>query len=414
MYNFKAISDEDRDLMLKSIGLNSVEDLFSYIPDEAKVKNYDMPQALSELQAQKKLKALSNKNNVDFACFLGAGAYQKFTPAAVGDVASRFEFLSAYTPYQAEISQGSLQIMYEFQTYMCNITNQDVSNASLYDGATACAEAIFMATRINKKNKTFVDKNINPNYLEVVKTYCSGADIELIVDDLANCQFDDLDSILYQSPNYYGEIVEMPEKKGKELIIACVDISTLSLLEPPKSDITVGDFQTLGLPLSFGGPYGGFITCRDAYKRQLSGRIVGKTLDKKGDDAYVLTLQAREQHIRREKATSNICSNQALMAVCATLYLSLMGETGFREINHMAYKNAHKLALGLQNKGHKILNKEFFNEFVFELKEGNSKDYLDKLHNNGVLGGIALDDKRILACATELNDDSEIDLYLSV
>ncbi len=413
MYNFEALSSDERIKMCADIGIKSTDELFDVIPKSSRIENFDFFEPLSELEALKKLKKISKKNTTEYACFMGGGAYKKFIPAALSDTASRYEFLSAYTPYQAEISQGSLQIMYEFQTMICNLCAQDVANASVYDAASACAEAILMACRLTKKIKAFVDENINPNYLEVIKTYLYASDIELIISN--TCDDIDLACKLYQSPNYFGEIIEMPKKNSNELIIACTDISTLSLLEPPKSDITVGDFQTLGLSLNFGGPYGGFICCRDAYKRQLAGRIVGKTVDKEGKDAYVLTLQAREQHIRREKATSNICSNQAHCALCAGLYLSLIGEKGFRELNYLAYKNAHKLAQGLENKGYKILNKSFFNEFTYELKENqNAQEYLQMLKEKGILGGIALDEKRILTAVTELNDNEEIELYLSL
>ncbi len=413
MYNFEALSDLERIQMCADCGIKNVDELFDVVPKAARMEDFALFEAKSELEALKKVKKISKKNNVDAACFLGGGAYKKFIPSALADTSSRFEFLSAYTPYQAEISQGSLQIMYEFQTMICNLCAQDVSNASVYDGASACAEAILMACRLKRKHKAFVNKNINPNYLEVIKTYLFAADIELIVSD--ECKDTDLACKLYQSPDYFGEIVEMPQKNADELIIACTDISSLALFEPPKCDITVGDFGSLGLALNFGGAYGGFICCRDEYKRQLPGRIAGKTVDREGRDAYVLTLQAREQHIRREKATSNICSNQALCALCAALYLSLLGENGFREVNLLSYKNAHKLAQGLSKKGYKILNKNFFCEFVYELKDGqNAHDYLKKLKEKGILGGIALDDKRILTAATELNDEDEINLYLSL
>ncbi len=409
--NFEALSDSDRLEMLKSIGIGSLDELFCLVPNIAKIQDFKLNEPISELEAQKRFKKISKKNNTDYVCFLGGGAYKKFIPSAIPYVSSRFEFLSAYTPYQAEISQGTLQIMYEFQSMICNLVGQDVSNASVYDGASACAEAILMACRITKKQKAFVDENINPNYLEVIKTYLYGADIELIVAKDSNDE--DLACKLYQSPNYFGEIVQPPKKTGKELIIASVNPSSLALFEPPKVDITVGDIQTLGLNLNFGGAWGGFIACKDEYKRQLAGRIAGKTLDKDGNTAYVLTLQAREQHIRREKATSNICSNQALCALCANLYLSLMGEKGFREVNLMSYKNAHKLALGLKNKGYKILNNTFFNEFVFELGEENSDDFISRMKKQGILAGIKLDDKKILCAATELNTDDEIEKYLS-
>ena len=413
MYNFEALSDKDRTQMCEDIGIKTPDELFDVIPSRARLNELDLPEALSELETQKKLKKAAQKNKTDYICFIGAGAYKKFIPAALFDTASRYEFLSAYTPYQPEISQGSLQIMYEFQTIICSLCAQDAANASVYDGASAAAEAILMACRIKRKNKAFVKEGINPNYLEVIKTYLFAADIELVTGQ--DCKDTDLACKLCQTPDYTGEIVDIPEKNADELIIACTDISSLSLLEPPKSDITVGDFQTLGLSLDFGGPYGGFIACKDAYKRQLPGRIAGKTVDREGKDAYVLTLQAREQHIRREKATSNICSNQAHCALCAVLYLSLLGEKGFREVNYLAYKNAHLLAQGLKDRGYKILNSNFFSEFVYEVKDGqNARTHLENLKEKGVLGGVALDDKRILTAATELNDIDEINLYLSL
>ena len=411
MYNNEALTAEDRAKMLEVIGVEFVEDLYASIPREAMMKSLDLPEGTDEIEAQKNLKKISKMNKIDYLCFLGSGAKKRFVPSIIADIASRFEFLSCYTPYQAEISQGSLRVMYEFQSVICSLVNQDVSNASVYDGASACAEAILMASRLTKRRKAFISEDINPNYLEVIKTYLYGANIELIVAKDSNDE--DLACKLYQSPNYFGEIVQPPKKTGKELIIASVNPSSLALFEPPKVDITVGDIQTLGLNLNFGGAWGGFIACKDEYKRQLAGRIAGKTLDKDGNTAYVLTLQAREQHIRREKATSNICSNQALCALCANLYLSLMGEKGFREVNLMSYKNAHKLALGLKNKGYKILNNTFFNEFVFELGEENSDDFISRMKKQGILAGIKLDDKKILCAATELNTDDEIEKYLS-
>lgn len=409
MYNFEALNDDERAQMLKDININSVDELFCDIKERARIKEFNMPAALSELQAQKKLKQLSKQNNTDYISFLGGGAYQRFIPSALADTASRWEFLSAYTPYQSEISQGSLQIMYEFQTMMCALTNQDVSNASVYDGASACAEAILMACRITKKHKAFVSKNLNPNYIEVIKTYMYGADVELIIDN--DCADIDLACKLYQTPDYFGEITQMPDKNADELIIACTDVMSLALIEPPLSDISVGDFQSLGLGLNFGGAYGGFICCRDKYKRQLPGRIAGKTLDKEGTDAYVLTLQTREQHIRREKATSNICSNQALMALSAVLYLSLLGQKGLREAAFMSYKNAHNLADGISKHGYKVLGQNFFNEFVFEVP--NSDDFLARMKKHGILAGIKLDETKILTAATELNDQDEINEFLN-
>jgi len=366
--------------------------------------------AKDELEVQKIIEKIAKKNKNDYIYFLGGGSYKKFIPPAISAISQRFEFLSAYTPYQAEISQGTLKTMYDFQTMICKITNQDVSNASVYDGASACAEAILMTCRINKRNKAFVSSNINPNYLEVIKTYLWASGIELVVGEKP-VQDDELACVLYQSPNYYGELEEMPQKNGKELIISCVDLSSLALFEPPNSDITVGDFQVLGIPMAFGGPYGGFVACKDAYKRQLPGRVVGKTVDKEGKEAFVLTLQAREQHIRREKATSNICSNQALVALCATVYMDLMGENGFIKVSQKSYDLAHKLAQSLKEKGYNVLSNNFFNEFVFEVK--NADEFLENMRKNGILAGIKISDNKILTATTEMNDDDDIKAFLN-
>ncbi len=405
---FLTHTKDTREELLKSINLSSIDELFDVIPLLARMNDLDLPEAKSQFDVQKELRGLSKLNKTDYISFLGGGSYNRFVPSAIAAVASRFEFLSAYTPYQGEISQGTLEVMYEFQSKICNLTNMDVSNASVYDGATACAEALLMAVRISKKNKVCVDKNLNPNYLEVIKTYLWAGDIEIIEGKTDEVP-DDCAAILYQTPNYYGEIVQTPNAPDKTLLIACVDLTSLALLEPPKVDIMVGDFQPLGIPTSFGGPYGGFMTCKDEYKRQLPGRIVGKTKDKEGKDAYVLTLQAREQHIRREKATSNICSNQALSALCATLYLDLVGED-FVKIAEISAQNAHTLADGLIKGGYEILNNEFVNEFV--LKVDNADKFLDYMKKQNILAGIKIDDNKILVAATELNSTEDIELYI--
>lgn len=408
MRNFEAHTDDIRNLMLNEINVKSIDDLFAVIPDCAKIKDFNLENGISEHKAQKVLDKLSKQNNTDYICFMGGGAYKRFIPSAVKDTASRFEFLSAYTPYQAEISQGTLQIMYEFQTLICNLTNMDVSNASVYDAASACAEALLMSVRINKTKKVFVSDKINPNYLEVIKTYLWANDIELVIQDIMPDK--EFSGALYQYPDYYGELNKLPLKKGKELIIGCCDLMALASIEPPVVDIMVGDIQTLGIPLNFGGPYGGYMACKDIYKRQLVGRIAGKSKDSKGKDAYVLTLQAREQHIRREKATGNICSNQALMALWVTLYASIMGKSGITQASNLSYKNAHILAEKLKDNGFKILSGSFFNEFVLEVEDACL--FLDKLRENKILGGIKIDEKRILVCATEYNDIEDIDLYI--
>ncbi len=412
MYNFEAFNKDDRNLMLEKIGLKSLDDLFCHIPNKAKMAESDilkLEDGMDEISSQKVLKEISKKNKTDYLCFLGGGAKKRYIPSVINDVASRFEFLSCYTPYQAEISQGSLEIMYEFQSMMCTLTNQDVSNASVYDGASAAAEAILMASRLTKKRKVFVKNDINENYFEVIKTYLWANGIELITGD--DCSDLELCAKVYQTPNKFGEFVDMPSKNSKELIISIVDLMSLVLAEPPKSDITVGDVQSFGIGLNFGGAYAGFIACRDEYKRQLPGRISGKTVDRNGKTAYCLTLQAREQHIRREKATSNICSNQALVAFCANLYLRYLGKTNLYKIAKKSYDNAHLLAKKLSENGFKVLNNEFFDEFTLEV--GYSEKFLEFMKEKNILAGSAIDSSKILVSVSELNDEKEIDCYVN-
>ena len=409
MYNYEALSDNDRAQMLDVIGVKSVEELYGSIPESARVNFLNLSEGADEIAAQKNLEKIAKMNKIDYLCFLGGGAKKRFIPPAIADLISRFEFLSCYTPYQAEISQGSLRVMYEFQSVICSIVNQDVSNASVYDGASACAEAILMASRLTKKRKAFVCEDINLNYLEVIKTYLWANDIELVIgkdtDDMELC------AKLYQTPNRYGELKDVFKKNSKELIIACVDLMSCILYEPPKVDITVGDIQSFGVGLNFGGAYAGFISCRDEYKRQLPGRISGKTVDKSGKTAYCLTLQTREQHIRREKATSNICSNQALVAFIANLYARILGEKGLLKIAKMSYNNAHKLAEKLSELGFEVENEDFFDEFT--LNVGCSEKFLEFMKENNILAGCKIDEKRILVSVSELNDDVEISEYIS-
>ncbi len=409
MYNFEALNKQDRDEMLLSVGVKSIDELFEIIPKEARAMDLPLGEPKDEREAQKYLKKLSSLNKIDYLCFLGGGARKRYIPSLVSDISSRFEFLSCYTPYQAEISQGTLRVMYEFQSLICTLLNQDVSNASVYDGATASAESILMAARLKKRNKVFVYDDVNPNYLEVIKTYLWANDIELITGK--ECFEKDLCARVYESPNRFGELKEMPVKSSDELIIAIVDILPFVLFEPPSADITVGDVQSLGINLNFGGAYAGFIACKDAYKRQLPGRISGKTIDKNGKTAYCLTLQAREQHIRREKATSNICSNQALVAFCTNLYLRKIGKTGLIEIANRSFKNAHKLADKLKKLGFEINNKEFYDEFT--MNTGCSDKFLAFMKDKGILAGLKIDKNNVLVSVSELFDDEEIGQYIS-
>ena len=409
MKNFIAHSEEERQEMLNAISCNSVDDLFKTLP--IKMAELKLDEPLSEMQTQKKVKTLAKKNNIDYVSFLGGGVYNKFIPAAIAQVAQRFEFLTAYTPYQPEISQGTLQVMYEFQTMICRLTGMDVSNASVYDGATACAEALSMAVRLKKKSKVLVSDKLNPEYKQVIKTYMWAANIELDWFETLPENTADYSAVLIQNPDFFGEVTKLPSIDT--LLIVCTRLSALSILKPPvDADIVVGDIQELGIPMEFGGPHAGFLACKDKYVRQLPGRIAGRTVDADGNQAFTLTLQTREQHIRREKATSNICSNQALVALCATLYLSLLGEKGFKQTGIMSNNLAHKLSNKLAKKGIKTLNKEFFSEFLVEVK--NSDKFLAKLKENNIIGGLKIDETKVLISVTEMNTEEEIDTYISL
>ena len=410
MKNFLVHNDEVKQEMLESIGVASIEDLFKQIPEKARMSELDLNNALSEAETQRSVKSLAKKNNTDYISFLGAGTYNKFVPACISQVANRFEFLTAYTPYQPEISQGTLQVMYEFQTMICRITGMDISNATMYDAATACAESLLMAVRISKKNKVLVSEKLNPEYVDVIKTYCWANEIVLEFFDKMPENTADYACVLVQNPDFYGEISEI--QKPECLLVVCVDISSLGILNPPEcADIVVGDIQTLGIPMEFGGPHAGFIACREKFMRQIPGRLAGRTVDADGNPAYCLTIQTREQHIKREKATSNICSNQALVGLCATLYLTVMGEKGFRQASYLSAKMAHKLSEKLAEKGIKTLNKNFYNEFVIEVP--NSDKFLAKLKANGILGGLKLDNTKILVATTELTTNEDVDLYVA-
>ena len=410
MKNFIAHTDTIRQEMLNEISCADIDDLFKQIP--VKFKDFVIGNPLSEMEAQKQVKSLARKNGTEYACFIGGGVYNKFIPACVNYVAQRFEFLTAYTPYQPEVSQGTLQVIYEYQTMISRITGMDIANASMYDAGTACAEAVLMAHRIarGKKNKVIVSTRLNPEYKEVVKTYCWAQNIEIVWLDKIPENCEEYCCVLIQNPDYYGEICEI--KKTDTILIVCADLASLSILKPPyEADIVVGDIQPLGISMEFGGPHAGYLACKEAYKRQMPGRLDGQTFDKDGNVAYTLTIQTREQHIKREKATSNICSNQSLIALSATLYLSLVGEKGFRQASLLSANNAHKLSKELEKKGIKTLNTNFFNEFVIQVD--NADNFLLKLKKNNILGGIKIDNTKVLVCTTEMNTDEEIQDYVN-
>lgn len=409
MKNFLVHNDEVKQEMLKSINMTNIEDLFKQIPQKARMEKLGFENPLSEMEVQKRIKSLAKKNNTDYVTFLGAGTYNKFIPACISQVANRFEFLTAYTPYQPEISQGTLQVMYEFQTMICRLTGMDISNATMYDAASACAEAILMAVRVSKKNKVLVSNKLNPEYIDVIKTYCWANEIEINIFDELPQNTSDYACVLVQNPDFYGEITEI--KKYDCLFVVCVDISSLGILKPPyEADIVVGDIQPLGIPMEFGGPHAGFIACKEKFMRQIPGRLAGRTVDADGNPAYCLTIQTREQHIKREKATSNICSNQALIGLCATLYLTVMGEKGLRQASYLSSKRAHQLSEKLAQKGIKTLNKQFYNEFVIEVPD--TDKFLNNLKTNGIIGGLKLNDKKILVATTEMNSEEDIENYI--
>lgn len=411
MKNIIAHSESIRKEMLEAISKSNIEELFSQIPQKARTGSLNLPDSMSEMEVQRKVKEIAKKNN-EYISFLGAGVYNRFIPAGISQIAERFEFLTAYTPYQPEISQGTLQVMYEFQSYICKLTGMDICNASVYDVATACAEALFMAVRISKKDKVLVSNKLNPEYKKVIETYMHSAEIELEYFENIPENCSDYACVMVQNPDFYGEIKDF-KKPENCLFIMITNPMALALLKTPAeydADIAVGDVQTLGIPMSFGGPYAGFIATKDKYMRQLAGRLCGKTLDKDGNTAYTLTIQTREQHIKREKATSNICSNQALVALCSTIYLALIGENGFYNMSLYATEKAHEFAKRLEEKGYTVINNNFFNEFVIETK--NSEEYLNKLKSAGILGGLKLDENKVLVSVTEMNSQEDIDLYL--
>lgn len=441
--NFLVHNDETRKKMLEEIGLSSLEELFGNLDAGIRLREeLDLPDGLSELEVKQKLLALSRKNQTasDNAYFVGGGCYNKFSPVAISYLTQRSEFLTAYTPYQPEISQGSLQSIYEYQTMICNLTGMDLSNAGVYDGATACAEAVLMACRIKKLNKVLVASTINPDYLKVIQTYATaiGIDIDLIpsasttlnLNSLKNLEEKDYAAILVQYPNYFGDIEDMDALREiandlNSLFISCSDPSALSILKAPSEfevDIAVGDIQSLGLPMALGGPHAGYMATKTAYMRQLPGRIVGMTMDKEGKRAYTLTQQAREQHIRRDKATSNICSNQALMCLSATIYLSLMGYQGILELEENAIEKAQLLAKKITEiDGFEILNKNYLNEFVVKFPAKiNLENFLKNMEVKNIFAGINLEKNFsnmkncLLISTTELNSVDEIYKYISI
>lgn len=434
-YKYFPHTDEDIKEMLAKIGVGSLEDLYAEVPDEIRFKgDYKLPEAMSEIEVRQFIGRLAAKNK-QLICFAGAGVYDHYTPSAIPSLIERSEFLTSYTPYQAEISQGTLHYIFEYQSMMTELTGMEISNASMYDGTTATAEAVLMANAASKKsNKVLLSATVDPKIVDVVKTYAHyhGVELEYIEEKDGITSLDALKAQLEAAP-VAGVVVQQPNKYGivedyygfadachdkKALFILNSVPADLALLKTPGelgADIAVGDGQSLGIPMTFGGPSVGYMCCTEKMMRKMPGRIVGKTLDKNGNRAFVLTLQAREQHIRRQKATSNICSNESLMALFVTIYMSLMGKEGLKEAAQMSYDGAHYLyeQLLATGKFKPAFNQPFFNEFCVAY-DGDVDALLARLEANGILGGVKMGANVVMMAVTEKRTKEEVDQLISI
>jgi len=427
-------SPSDRDAMLKAIGVKSIDDLFSYIPAEYQLKrDLKVPRQMAESEIVDWFRERSRENGDGCATFLGAGAYFHYRPVIIDSLISRGEFLTAYTPYQAEISQGTLQSIFEFQTMICELTGMEVANASMYDGSTAAAEAVMMAVRLTGRRSVLVAQSLHPEYREVLETYASQQGMPMSVTPYADSGRLDLKKleksitaetacVLIQSPNFFGtiedvaSIAELAHKNGALLVVSIAEVVSLGIVEPPRqADIIAMEAQSFGVPLGFGGPYCGVIATREQYVRQMPGRLVGQTTDRKGKRGFVLTLATREQHIRREKATSNICTNQALVALMVNIFMTIYGKVGLRELaRHNLAKTAY--AAGQFGKHAKVLfsGAPRFNEFVIETSE-DPYAINSRLLGHNIVGGLPLKkffpelSNASLWCCTEMTSRTLID-----
>jgi glycine dehydrogenase subunit 1 len=439
------ISAQERDAMLATVGVKSLEDLFTAVPEKHRFPKLDLPPALTEMEAASQLAEIAGSNEhtrSDLVSFLGAGAYNHYIPAVVDHILRRGEFYTAYTPYQPEISQGTLQAIFEYQSLMAALTGMEVSNASHYDGATAAAEAINMAFAQyrGKRRRILVSPSVHPQYRAVMRTYTQGMGVEMVGDDpKANlesgpdalaAQIDEQTMlVVVQYPDFfgrifdYGKLISDAHARGA---LACVvaNPTSLGLLKTPgamDADIVVGDGQPLGIPMWFGGPTVGFFTTRKSYVHKMAGRLVGETVDNRGQRAYVLTLTAREQHIKRERATSNICTNQGLLALAAAVYLSLLGRTGLRQVAELCYHKAHYAAERLATVPGVSLcfEQPFFHEFALCVGRP-AAEVNAHLLEHGILGGYDLGQdypslaNHLLVAVTEMNTKEEIDTFVDV
>jgi glycine dehydrogenase subunit 1 len=435
-------SAQEREAMLREMGRQSIDELFRGIPEHLQLKRpLKLPQALSETETLSYFRHLAERNTTRLTgermvSFLGAGAYDHFIPTVIDTLISRSEFYTSYTPYQPEISQGTLQGIFEFQTMICELTGMDVSNASLYDGSTATAEAVLMAERVTNRSKVALAGNLHPEYRQVVDTYIRNAGIEELtmpfdeqtgtlkadaLSDLGN----DVAAVIVQSPNFFGGIEDLQKlseathKIGALFVVVVAEGLSLGLLQAPGklgADIVCGEAQSFGIPMSFGGSYCGFFSVREKYQRQIPGRLVGEAVDGQGRKGYVLTLATREQHIRREKATSNICTNQGLYALMATIYLSTLGRRGVREVAEQNVQKAHYAAKEISAiNGYTIrFTAPFFNEFVVSCPKP-AEEVLNHLRSRMIIGGLDLSrffpemKNEVLVCLTETATKAEID-----
>lgn len=442
MHKYIPNTDEQKKQMLEAIGVSSIDELFSEIPDAVKMKRpYNLPRSMSELSVSRQVKRLAEQNvGTDrLISFLGAGSYDHYIPSIIQHIIARSEFYTSYTPYQPEVAQGTLQYIFEYQTMMTELTGLDVSNASMYDGATATAEAINMATAATRRKKVLVASNLHPYTLDVVNTYAHYRGYEIIQiktqqglvsrEDLLQHLDDNVSCFVGAYPNFYGLIEDFTDISEqihgvKGLMILYANPLSLGVLKTPREmgiDICVGEAQVFGIPQSFGGPYLGYLTCTEKLMRRMPGRICGQTTDVDGKRAFVLTLQAREQHIRREKANSNICSNQSLNVLMATIYLSVMGKQGIVEVCHQNIQKAHYAFRQITELEHfqPVFEAPFFNEFVVKT-DLDVKQIKETLRQHGMICGLDLSrfdpemTGHILFCVTEKRTKSEIDALVEV
>lgn len=434
-FKFFPHTAEDIRLMLERAGMKSLDDLYSDVPEQIRFRGeYELPEAMSEAEVRSLFERLGEKNR-RLTVFAGAGSYDHYTPAVVPNILARSEFLTSYTPYQAEISQGTLHYIFEYQSMMAELTGMEVANASMYDGSTATAEAALMALASTKKTDTvLVSATIDPKVLDVVRTYARfhGLNIETIAEKEGVTDKASMDErlekggvagVIVQQPNYYGIVEDFTGfadacHAKKALFIVNSVAADLALLRTPGewgADIAVGDGQSLGIPMSFGGPSVGYMCCTEKLMRKMPGRIVGKTVDSRGQRVFVLTLQAREQHIRRQKATSNICSNESLMALFVTIYMAVMGKEGVKEAAQMSYDGAHYLHDQLLATGlfREKFQQPFFNEFCLVYK-GSVEALQRRFIENGILGGVKTDDDTLMFAVTEKRTKEEIDKLVNI